>query len=249
MYCSTGCSKCKKLFPRIDNGSGLLKGDFSGFEREQWPLRTHILHKEQAMKARDAKTDAEKKLIEKESGARWSELFSIPYFDAITDHAIDPMHLLYLGIAKKLTKHYYSSGLINKQDAAKIQQTVDKIRVPSSVGRLTRKISSGFSSFTADQWKNWTLLYSSIALKGVLADQHYRIWMLFVRAVYILTRKHLKKLDLATADELLVKFCKQVEKTYGKAFCTPDMHMVCHLKECIENFSSIYSFWCFSFER
>jgi len=27
------------------------------------------------------------------------------------------------------------------------------------------------------------------------------------------------------------------------------MHLHCHLKECIEDYGPIYSFWCFAFER
>ena len=244
-----GCSKCKKMFPRIDVRTGVLKGNFSGFERDQWPVRTHDYHKNQARRARDAATNNERLAIERESGARWTKLFELSYFNAVTDHAIDPMHLLYLGIAKKLMKHYYTSGLLTKEDVTNIQVRVNKIRVPASVGRIPRKISSGFCSFTADQWKNWILIYSSVALRGILPHNHFKIWMIFVKAVYLITRKHLKKADLLLADSLLLKLATQIEQTYGQAFCPPNLHMACHLKECIEDFSSVYSFWCFSFER
>ena len=31
--------------------------------------------------------------------------------------------------------------------------------------------------------------------------------------------------------------------------CTPNMHLHLHLKECINDYGPVYSFWCFAFER
>ena len=36
--------------------------------------------------------------------------------------------------------------------------------VHSNIGRVPRKIASMFVAFTADEWKNWTLIYSLCAL-------------------------------------------------------------------------------------
>ena len=42
-----------------------------------------------------------------------------------------------------------------------IQERVNTCIVPSGIGRIPVKIQSGFSNFTADQWKNWVLYYIS----------------------------------------------------------------------------------------
>lgn len=246
-----GCSKCTKRFPRSESGgaAGRLKADYSGFQMQHWSSRCPVYHRNEAYNAKAANTVSARRSIETASGARYSVLLELKYFNPITDHSVDPMHLLYLGIAKKMTKHYFKSGMLSKSAILSIQNITNNIRVPHNVGRLPRKISTGFSSFTADQWKNWTLIYSTIALKNHLPATDYKIWVLFVRVVYLLTRKHLKKDNIITAHNFLLKFNKQVETRYGKDFCTPNMHMACHLMECIQNFSTIYSFWCFSFER
>ena len=155
----------------------------------------------------------------------------------------------FTGIAKKMSKHYFSSGLLTKEDLLVIQLRVDAMKVPASVGRLPRKIASGYSAFTADQWKNWTLIYSSIALRDVLPAKDYQIWMLFVRAVFYFTRTIISNADLERADAFLLRFCMEVEKHYGKAFCTPNMHMSLHLSQCVKDFGPLYAFWCYSFER
>ena len=55
--------------------------------------------------------------------------------------------------------------------------------------------------------------------------------------------------DVGIAHDLLVKFCRDVERVYGKERITPNMHMHTHLADCILDYGPIYSFWLFSFER
>lgn len=168
-----GCSKCLKQFPRLQTESGKNKGNFSGFDRSTWTPRTSAEHKAAAALSCRAKTDSEKKRLEN-SGSRWSSLFELDYFDAIIGHTIDPMHCLFLGVAKHLTKMYVKRGVIDKGALIKLQTSIDEIRVPSAVGRIPSKIASGFCSFSADQWKNWTMIYSSTILKPVLPLDHYK---------------------------------------------------------------------------
>ena len=51
-----------------------------------------------------AKTESERKAVESEFGARYSLLYELPYYNVITSCVIDPMHCLFLGIAKKFLK-------------------------------------------------------------------------------------------------------------------------------------------------
>ena len=48
---------------------------------------------------------------------------------------------------------------------------------------------------------------------------------------------------------LLLKFCKNVESLYGNLAITPNMHLHCHIAECVKDFGPIYGFWLLSFER
>ena len=36
---------------------------------------------------------------------------------------------------------------------------------------------------------------------------------------------------------------------FGKTIITPNMHMHCHLRQCLEDYGPLHTFWCFSFER
>ncbi len=86
-------------------------------------------------------------------------------------------------------KIWTSSGILTHRDLKVIEKRVSQIQSPIDVGRLPLKIGSGFAGFTADQWLNWVVIYSPIALKGVLPPAHLPCWLLFVRACFILRSK------------------------------------------------------------
>ena len=48
---------------------------------------------------------------------------------------------------------------------------------------------------------------------------------------------------------VLMHFCRRFGQLYGKEAITPNMHLHAHLRECIQDYGPIYSFWLFSFER
>ena len=90
------------------------------------------------------------------------------YFDCI----IDPMHNLFLGTAKHLMKNIWLPNKILKQnDLKSIQELIDSMKAPSNMGRIPNKIASNFASFTSEQWKLWTVVYSEFALKKYLPSK------------------------------------------------------------------------------
>jgi len=162
---------------------------------------------------------------------------------------IDPMHNLLLGSAKNALKTWIETKKLTSKDFEKIQHTVDSMKVPAGIGRIPYKIKSGFSGFTADQWKNWTCFYSIVALKGILPENDFKCWQKFSMACQILCTRSITLNDLNKAHSLLLGFCKSFANLYGNEFCTPNMHLHIHLKSCILDHGPVYSFWLFSFER
>ena len=94
------------------------------------------------------------------SGCRYSVLLSLPYFDPPRMLAIDPMHTLFLCVAKHYLQNVWmKNNIISESNFQLIQHRIDNIVVPSGIGRIPTKIESGFAAFTADQFKNWVLYY------------------------------------------------------------------------------------------
>ena len=240
-----GCSKCKKYFPSSDTGL-----DYSGFERESWHMRTNDSHRRDVAKLSSCKTKSELRKKESELGCRYSSLLKLPYFDAPTMLVIDPMHCLFLGLAKHFVKKVFlGKNLLSQAQFDVIQSRVSALTVPSDIGRIPHKIKQNFYSFTADQFKNWVIHYSIICLHGLLSAAHLECWRHFVLACRYLCQPILKPNDVIIADALLLKFCKRTEQLFGKDIITPNMHMSCHLRECILDYGPLNHFWLFAFER
>ena len=240
-----GCSKCLKAFPSTFSTAP----DYSGFRREEWPLRTTSSHRLVANRAKVAATRTSREKIEHEAGVRFSELLRLPYLDIVRCHLVDPMHNLFLGTAKHMFTIWKRKGYLTPALLDIIQEKVDSINPPYNIGRIPGKIAAGFASFTAEQLMWWTILYSPVVLRGVLPNQDYSLWCLFSKACSHLCRPYISETKVNQADELLLSFCHGFERLYGRDFCTPNLHMHCHLKDCLLDVGPICSFWLFSFER
>ena len=98
------------------------------------------------------------------------------------------MHNLFLGTAKHMMKNIWlPNKLFSQNDLKAIQDLIDNMKVPPNMGRIPNKIASSFGSFTSEQWKLWTVVYSEFALKNYLPTEDYKLWLLFVKACRILT--------------------------------------------------------------
>ena len=244
-HASLACSKCLKAFP-VSFGKPI---NYSGFNRDNWIMRTSALHRQHCVEICDATTKTGTKKLESKYGLRYSILLALPYFDPVRFSVIDPMHNLYLGTGKHAFKTWLSTGILSEESLQEIARRAQHIQVPSGVGRLPANISSNYGGFKADQWRTWITIYSPVVLKGILPNIHMRCWMLFVRACSLLSQRVIKKSDLASADLLLLNYCKRFQDLYGEEHCTMNLHLHLHLQEVFLDFGPSHAFWCYPFER
>lgn len=48
---------------------------------------------------------------------------------------------------------------------------------------------------------------------------------------------------------MMLEFCQVFENLYGAESCTINLHLHCHIAECLRDYGPAHSTWCFSFER
>ena len=159
------------------------------------------------------------------------------------------MHNLFLGIAKHTFKTWRELKLLSDRHLEVLQDKVDVMNPPPGLGRIPRKIGSGFNAFTADEWKYWILIYSLYSLYGVIPREHYACWSIFVDACRFLTLPIITEAHIKKAHQLLIAYFKKFVELYGCEKCTSNMHLACHLKDCILDYGPLASFWRFAFER
>ena len=136
-----GCSRCLKEFNRSHFNE---KADYGGFDVDCWPKRSHIEQKEQGYKHLLAPTPTAQKVIEREFGVKYTVLFELPYYDSVRFLVIDPMHALFLGIAKHTFKVWNELQIVNEMHYSTIQSRVDQLIVPTTIGRIPLKLCAGF---------------------------------------------------------------------------------------------------------
>ena len=241
-----GCSRCLKEF--VVNKFGDYP-DYSGFIKAEWETRSHAVHVWYAIQHKNAGTEGERKRIETTHGVRYTHLYELPYYNAISSCVIDPMHCLFLGIAKRVFNVWISKAIITEAQLSDIQRKVDSFCCPPDIGRIPYKIAANVSGLKADEWKNWTMYFSLFALKGKLPFRDYNCWLLFVKACHLICRREVMESDLPKIDKYVEEFCITFECLYGKEWLTPNMHFAAHITECIRDHGPVYAFWLYAFER
>jgi len=161
------CSRCLKEFPKVGDST-----NYSGFERDEWPLRNHAVQYNQAYQTLKANTKEAKKNLEKTFGLRYSVFHKLACYDSVRFSTIDTMHNLFLGSSKHVMNTWKENELITNHHFATMHERIGKINVPMDVGRIPHKIESSMSKLTADEWKNWTCIYSLFVLHDILPREH-----------------------------------------------------------------------------
>ena len=137
--------------------------DYSSFNRDSWKPRTNSEHRSHILEIQKKTTVTSRNEFEAKFGCRYSILLDLPYFDPTRMLVVDPMHNLFIGTAKHSLKDIWmssNSSLLSTAALHTIQDRIDDIYVPTDIGRIPRKIETGFSGCTAVQYKNWVTLYS-----------------------------------------------------------------------------------------
>ena len=116
--------------------------------------------------------------------------------------------------------------------------------MPPNLGQMPTQIESR-ATFTAEQWKNWTIYFSIFCL---LSESQMECLETFCASLPISLQEDTEA-DITIADSLLIRFCSRTERLHGPSVITPNMHMHGHLSECIKDYGPLHAFWLFSFEH
>ncbi|KAG2215213.1 hypothetical protein INT45_013019, partial [Circinella minor] len=197
-----GCHKCHRQFPVFPGTKNL---DYSGFEVDNWVLRTMDDNWEYAEQWRRAETMAGRRECERENGTRCRGF------------------------------------LTDTEDLQQMQVLTDGILLLPDYVSLKRKIVSGqgFSYMTADDWKSWCIVYSSVVLDGHVERRYLENWFKFADTCRLMVKPSITIDEIQEAATLIHQFCTSVENLYGPEEITPNIHLHMHLDVMIEDFGPL----------
>lgn len=184
-----------------------------------------------------------------------SVLEDIPQLDMIKSFPLDYMHLVCLGVMKKLLLIWVKDRSVknNAKFSAKSQKDMSDFilslreNVPEEFNRIPRGLDD-LSFWKATEYRTFLLYIGPVALKDVLPYEYYIHFLLLHCAITIyMHESHFKLIDVA--GKMLELFVRQFGELYGEANISYNVHNLIHLEDDVKTHGKLDSFSAFPFEN
>lgn len=181
-----------------------------------------------------------------------SILESIPGLDMINSFPLDPMHLLYLGVVKKLLVNLWVNGkppnkLSFRQISAVTESLVlQRTKIPSEFSRKPRSLNE-CKRWKATEYSQFLFYTGPVCLRDILSTDQYVHFLSLHAALTMLSTADLSKVEYA--EELLKWFVQSFSDLYSIDYMSHNIHNLLHLADDVRNFGPLYTFSAFKFEN
>lgn len=224
-----GCSKCEET---REEGSESVHTTKIGVLRtdESFRNRTHLLHHHE--KYHFMQTTLEAIGIQMVS--------QIP---------IDPMHLLDLGLGKKLIGYFNEAKLTHIDCEAISKHLCEKVKpnTPCEFSRTCQPLDD-VSVWKATDFRQFLCYTGMVVLKDKLDNNVYYHFLLLVCAYRLLSQQNCEQ-NVGIAQKLLERFVELFPSVYGRDSIVYNVHELLHLSACVTQFGTLDSFSCYKFEN
>ncbi|XP_029161035.1 uncharacterized protein LOC114932803 isoform X1 [Nylanderia fulva] len=179
----------------------------------------------------------------------------VPNLGLVTNVPLDYMHLICLGVVKKLLilwiKRPFSVRL-NSTQIQKISKLLIKIRerTPIEFVRKPRSLNDAMY-WKATEFRQFLLYTGPVVLNGFIRQDIYINFLTLHVAISILINPKLIKNqnNILYAEKLLTHFVKSFQIIYGDQFVTHNIHNLLHLSRDVQKFGALDEFSAFRFEN
>lgn len=184
----------------------------------------------------------------------YSLLAEIPEINLINEIPLDYMHLVCLGVVKKMLcgtwcfgspPHKLSATMVNN-----ISSSLELFSeyIPSEFARKPRRLND-VKRWKATEYRQFLLYTSVVALKNRISKKQYQHFLTLSVSIKILTNTNLCSTYRAYAKTLLFHFVKTTKLLYGAQFLTHNFHNLLHLTDDVEKYGILDNFSNFACEN
>lgn len=238
----SGCTKCtiKGLYSR----NMYFKGEGEPRTDTSFRLRSHPQHHRE-----------ERSFIEKCS------------INMVDDFLLDPMHIVYLGVMKKLLVFWiegrkkrdritftedgvtYQYVKLSQEKMYEIDMNINNIKnqICTDFARKPRSIKH-FKLWKATEYRMLLLYTGPVLLRNIIDENLYKHFLYLHVAIFMLSSEECQ-LNLDTADVLLKDFVKNVPSLYNNNFVVYNIHSLLHLPNEVKKCGRLDNFSAFKFEN
>jgi len=180
-----------------------------------------------------------------------SPLADLGNIGMVTQFVLDPMHLVFLGVARKLIFLWIKGPLnvrIGTQKKKLISQHLISIKncIPCEINRLPRSLDE-IEKYKATEYRTFLLYTGMVVLAEVLDKNLYKNFLLLCVSIHLLSRDDIP-LSTMQAENYLIAFIKHFGKIYGTNNLVYNVHNLCHLADDVRRFGTLDKISAFCFE-
>lgn len=173
--------------------------------------------------------------------------------DMINQVALDYMHLVCLGVMKRLLLFWIKGSKNVRLNIERQKDVCDAIlalrfSIPSEFARLPRSLNE-LDKWKATEFRLFLLYIGPVVLKSRISDEYYTHFLTFSIAIRILCDPKLCIKMNNYAHNLLVYFVDNYKYLYGREYMSYNVHNLLHLANDVKTFGFLDKFSCFQFEN
>lgn len=170
----------------------------------------------------------------------------------VSQFPLDYMHLVCLGVTRRLLMLWIKGPLICRQGtrfAIQVSDIINMLRpyMPRDFLRKGRSLQE-LDRWKASEFRQFLLYLGPVILRGLLPIRYYKHFMLLVVAIYCLSSPLFSQVYCGYAKELLSLFVSQVGQLYGNGQYVYNVHALVHLADDVSRYGALDNFSSFIYE-
>ncbi|XP_029676812.1 uncharacterized protein LOC115243756 [Formica exsecta] len=163
-------------------------------------------------------------------------------FPMVTKFILDPMHLVYLGVMRRmLFQMVQGNNYFCKLDARRINILSKRLEslhkyIPVDFSRKPQNLNK-IKKWKATELRQFLLYTSLFVLNGIISNNHMEHFKIFHTAIFILSHPNLAVQLCNYAQALLIEFVKTFDEFVGPNSKIYNVHNLVHLPDDVRNFN------------
>ncbi|XP_054746361.1 uncharacterized protein LOC129250792, partial [Anastrepha obliqua] len=166
-------------------------------------------------------------------------------FGMVSQFPLEPMHLVDLGVTKKLLQLLIKKGNVTKMNEKLL--LLNRF-VPSEFSRLSRDLDQ-ISNWKSTEFRQFLLYTGIFVLKDCINEDLYYHFLLLHAGIRFLSCEKSFNVESNVANELLKEFVDLFGNIYGDHLISYNVHGLLHLSDCVREFGPLDNFSAYKFEN